>query len=89
MAITNEEYRDDLGTLQQAYLRIAAFVYENGPHYINVQLDVYANEEARQRGIKNILETRQHRVAVPPELTFAGLYEALKQLPEYENAQDC
>jgi hypothetical protein len=72
----------------QAYAKITNFF--GNKDQIQVQVAVYYDEQARSNGSSTILE-HAHYIAVE-ELQgdiIPAIYEVLKTLPQYENAEDC
>jgi len=76
--------------IHNAYHKIH-FVQSHGPNAVMIQVDIFANEEARRTN-KYVLETRNVGVEVPlaieGETYYQWMYRALKALPEYADAID-
>lgn len=73
------------------YLKIETFSFYSGTVYTGI-LTLYANEAARRAG-KNALERRGFTVPVGDidnkKAIFPQLYAAVKELPDYADAEDC
>lgn len=71
--------------IPDAYGKIRYFV--GGPANVNFHVDWYVSKAAKQAG-KSVIQENDYNVPTPVTEIMAGLYSALKAMPQFSSAVD-